>query len=188
MTRRETSYVHTWRWAIARSDLPAVQRAVAWAMSLDMDADGGSCFPGAARVKRHTGYGLATVKAAIAGLVSKGWLIVVQRGGSPRDGVRHATEYRAVIPNPSSTQPGQEMTRSPDDTDPSSSSRRPVQDVDPIKERDLGKTKSEGSSTSDGELLARRDRWVSDHPGEGVPVASQFRVGARFGPPVEVSA
>ena len=80
-------------------------RLVALARSIHMDGDGTNCRPGAKRISDETGLDMRTVKRADKVLVDGGWLVVTQRGGSPRGGVRMATVYRAQIPTTGGTGP-----------------------------------------------------------------------------------
>jgi hypothetical protein len=88
------SRVFAWRRAICTSDLPPTARHVALTLSLYMNGQGGSAFPGAPRLAKETGLSVRAVRQQLRGLSRGGWLCVDSRGG----GRGHATEYVAALP------------------------------------------------------------------------------------------
>ena len=98
--RGDASRLFLWRKAIASKEceLSSTARLVAFTVSLKMNRDGGSAYPGGTWLAEATALSVRSVRRALADLESSGWLVVVKRGGSPRSGERMATEYRANIP------------------------------------------------------------------------------------------
>jgi hypothetical protein len=106
----ERPFLFAWQRAIADSALPALTRHVALTLSLYMDADGGSAFPGARRLADDTGQSLRWVRPRLVELVDAGWLDVVERGGL-RGEQRRANRYQARIPDPGHTVTGDTPSR-----------------------------------------------------------------------------
>lgn len=91
--RKVLSHLFTWRSAIADSDLKPRDRHVALTLSLHMSERGDSCFPSMTTLAAETGYGVSTVRDAMASLAEKGWIdrqITHGRGRSNR--------YTATVP------------------------------------------------------------------------------------------
>jgi hypothetical protein len=76
-----SSPLFVWRKAIARSDLPAVTRLVAFTLSLHMSAHGNSCRPAMATVGAEAGVNEATARRHVGDLVRLGWLERTERPG-----------------------------------------------------------------------------------------------------------
>lgn len=101
MTANKRRLVYEWRDAIRSSELKPTLRAVARAMTDYMDTDTGEhAFAGPARLAKDTGLSVKTIKRARAELVELGWLRLVRRGGTTRDGTRSSNEYAASFPRP----------------------------------------------------------------------------------------
>lgn len=100
------SVLFRWREAVlsAECDLSANARLVVLAVSMRMNSEGASAFPGGSELVERTGLSLRTVRRAEAEAVAKGWLVVVERGGAYRGGQRKATHYRAGLSTTSATQ------------------------------------------------------------------------------------
>lgn len=86
-----------WREAIQKSDLKPVCRLVAYALSMHMNGDCGSCFPSQSTLARETGLSTRAVQMAIAELERRGYLRV-ERGGSPKGGKRAVSRYVGTLP------------------------------------------------------------------------------------------
>jgi hypothetical protein len=98
--KSEPPFKFTWQRALCSQECPLAPttKFVGLARSIYMDGDGTNCRPSAKRISEDTGLGVRTVKRADKTLADTGWLVVTQRGGSPRGGVRMATVCRAQIP------------------------------------------------------------------------------------------
>lgn len=96
--KRTIAPLFTWRSAISESCLKPVERHCLLALSLYMNERGGSAWPGSTRLAHDTGLHVVTVKRALKAATDSGWLRVVERGGTPVAGKRHATQYVAHNP------------------------------------------------------------------------------------------
>ena len=96
----ELSFLFRWRAAILSDEctLSPNGRLVALAVSMHMNSDGGSAFPGGTVLKQRTGLSLRTIRRAEAELEESGWLVVVEHGGAPCGSRRKATHYAADFP------------------------------------------------------------------------------------------
>lgn len=122
-TTRTIAPLFTWRSAIAESDLPATTRHVLLTLSTYMNERGGSAYPGSARLAKDSGLHQSTVKDHLKSAADLGWIRILRKGGSPKEGQRMATEYAAAVP-------GVVGTRWSDPSDRGSSPRGPgVQDA-----------------------------------------------------------
>jgi hypothetical protein len=127
-----------WRSALCDSDLSATQRHVCLTLSLYMSARGDSAFPGSTRLAHDTNLHVTTVKDALRASVDKGWLVVLQKGGSPTGGKRIATVYKANVPV--DIDRGSEATGRPEWCDWGSTPRGPVVQDDPISSLNSSRT------------------------------------------------
>lgn len=80
-----------------KPDQPA--RHVALALSVYMDADGGSCWPAVGTIRDNTGLHRSTIQRRLRSLVDRGWLLeegeeTVKTAGGPQP----TRAYRAAIP------------------------------------------------------------------------------------------
>ena len=102
----EVSFLFRWREAVLsrECDLSANARLVVLAVSMRMNSEGGSAFPGGTELVERTGLSLRTIRRAEVEAVAKGWLVVVERGGSARGGQRKATHYQAQLSPTGATQ------------------------------------------------------------------------------------
>lgn len=112
---RQLAPLFTWRSAIADSDLPPTTRHVLLTLSCYMNERGGSAYPGSARIAHDSGLHRDTVKDHLAQATDKGWIRVLQQGGSISGGKRLATEYVASVPGV--LDPQSQTTGGPDRSD-----------------------------------------------------------------------
>jgi Helix-turn-helix domain len=105
-TRSSGAHIGLFEWqrAIRDSELPPMTRHVALTLSTYMNAEGGSAFPGAARLARDTGRSERKVRERLGLLVKAGWLVEVERGGL-RGEERRANRYQARTPVDNSRTP-----------------------------------------------------------------------------------
>jgi hypothetical protein len=102
----DESFLFRWRAAVLSGDcdLSANARLVALAVSMRMNSEGGSAFPGGTELVERTGLSLRTIRRSEVEAVAKGWLVVIERGGSLRGGQRKATHYMAQLSPTGATQ------------------------------------------------------------------------------------
>lgn len=93
--RRETSPLFKWREAVLESELSSTRKLVAMVLSVHMDSNGGSCFPGMARITRETSLGRSTVIRSLRDLQASGFLAVVRHGGGDE---KNTNRYEARMP------------------------------------------------------------------------------------------
>jgi len=99
-----SNVVYRWRRALCDSELSSSARLVGWAMSMDMQADGGGARPGGTRLAKFSGLSVRTVRSALSELTSTGYLLVTEQGGT-RPGERKASAYQAAFPVSTSGNP-----------------------------------------------------------------------------------
>ena len=98
-----------WQKRLGETDISAPGKAVGMWLSTWMKMDGSSAYPSFQTLAKQSGYSITTVKKAMKELIQSGWVDQVRKGGSPTGGERQSNKYQARIP-------GQEATRSPDDS------------------------------------------------------------------------
>lgn len=76
-----------------RLDLNTRARIVACALAKHMDRNGGSCYPGVARLARESGYSERTVQRSLAELEAVGFLVRTGKGGRAK-----SNSYFATLP------------------------------------------------------------------------------------------
>lgn len=89
-----------WRTAITDSGLSPRARHIGLTLSLHMNADGGSCYPGLDLLAKETGCHRATVVRGIDELVDNGFLRRWRRGGRRMDDGGVPNQYQALLPDP----------------------------------------------------------------------------------------
>jgi hypothetical protein len=94
---RDFRPLFTWRSGIMSSELPAMTKYVALALSLHMNEMGGSCFPSAARLASECSINSSTIWAGLKKLQEDGWLVVTEHGGV-KGKSRRANVYEARVP------------------------------------------------------------------------------------------
>lgn len=102
----ELSFLFRWRAEVLSKDcdLSSTGRLVALAISMRMNSDGGSAFPGGTEISDRTALSLRTIRRAEVELVSSGWLMVIEQGGSRRGSRRQANHYAASFPTTDDTE------------------------------------------------------------------------------------
>lgn len=159
MTKRTIAPLFTWRSAVCESDLSPTTRHIAITLSLYMNERGGSAHPGATLLAHDTGLNVSTIREHLALLASKGWLVLVERGGLKGE-KRVANEYEARVPL-AMADPSEETTRQSETPDPSSSAGEPLGLADPISSGNSPENSPSGgtgaSAPSTNELVAH---WV----------------------------
>jgi hypothetical protein len=101
-----------WRDAFLAEPLRPALKHLGLTMSLYANTKtGGDVRPGTARLRDDTSLNIHTVHRLRAELVARGWLRVVRKGGSTRDGRRIASVYQLTRPR---AQDGGSPPRAPD--------------------------------------------------------------------------
>ena len=120
----------SWRDAIADTDLPPHVKLVAFVLSLHMNRQGSSCFPGRELLMRQSSLGKSAVMAHLKALEDAGWLTSEKRAG--RGGPR---AYVATFPRSVELAVAADLTAEPsaqpDDSGASESSAQPDGSIDP---------------------------------------------------------
>ncbi len=171
--KRTIAPLFTWRSAISDSPLTSTERHCLLALSLYMNERGASAYPGSARLAHDTDYHVDTVKRALSQAAAAGWLIILEKGGSPVGGVRHASEYAANIPVdnchiPVDNYRGSGTTGGPDAADRGSSLVRPGVQGLPITSMNTSEnSRPDFSSLADPECFECHGNGECYHPGSG---------------------
>lgn len=102
----ELSFLFRWRAAVLSKDcdLSSTARLVGIAVSMRMNSDGASAFPGGTELAERTGLSLRTIRRAEEELVSSAWLTLIEQGGSRRGSRRKANHYAASFPTTDDTE------------------------------------------------------------------------------------
>lgn len=102
----ELSFLFRWRAAILSGQcaLSPNARLVALAVSMRMNSDGGSAFPGGAELTLRTGLSLRTIRRAEAEIEESGWMVLIERGGSRCGSRRKANHWSATFPTTDATE------------------------------------------------------------------------------------
>lgn len=114
-----------WRRAICASELAPTSRLVAHVLAVHMNAARASCFPGMATIARESGLCRRSVVRAVQDLEARGYIAVVERGGTKRSGKARSNSYEARFPTGDTVAPVTQMHRCPDDTNPVTQSHPP---------------------------------------------------------------